>query len=336
MDSSSVAEDPQPEPSPSSSAIQMSLLCQGGVGMCESFSPVRFHQDEPSTMSSEFGGVFSGGVFSPVLCDMRGERVAALCAVMCNFFEPISKAVICNFVEPVSKMSSLMPVLLLLAVAISAVVVAVRWSFNWNWFSKRVLESELEESGSEFFNQLVTSVVRDVGSDLSLERFVRDIDGALTGKYAGNHLTFAGLSPDETSGKKIPGETLLRSGLQRLEMPDEVPASESTFEIDPNKLQTSLKDLQRDHYWLLDSGASSHVVRAADLDSFTILGRRKCHTSFSAAHGRDIVMNEIVVLEVPFVMLSGKPNATGVWRETQTCQTNHLYSTGSICWRCSE
>ena len=67
-----------------------------------------------------------------------------------------------------------------------------------------------------------------------------------------------------------------------------------------------LRALTMQNYWLLDSGASAHVVRQQDLGRFTILKRSKTTAKFSAAHGSEVVMNEQVTLQIDFCFVDVK------------------------------
>ena len=77
------------------------------------------------------------------------------------------------------------------------------------------------------------------------------------------------------------------------------PASQAMSFLQMGFLHQGLKiDFQR--YWLLDSGASAHVVRKADLGNFEILKTEKVVARFSAAQGADVTIDTKVQLRVHF------------------------------------
>ena len=57
-----------------------------------------------------------------------------------------------------------------------------------------------------------------------------------------------------------------------------------------------LKELTMQNFWLLDSGASAHVVTKQGVDTFKVLKRSKSQAKFSAARGKEVVMQEQVSL----------------------------------------
>ena len=61
-----------------------------------------------------------------------------------------------------------------------------------------------------------------------------------------------------------------------------------------------LRSLTMQNFWLLDSGASAHVVRRQDVGRFKVLKRMKSQAKFSAAHGKEVIMDEQVTLQVAF------------------------------------
>lgn len=119
--------------------------------------------------------------------------------------------------------------------------------------------------------------------DLSLGSFCEQLDQILGSNEAQVNcaLSFAGLS----------GAKDHLSGDSNMDPHEPGPQSKPLPQI-------GLEDLAKDHFWLLDSGASAHVVREDDLKAFRVIGRKQIDAQFTAAHGNSIRMSE-----VPFIML---------------------------------
>ena len=124
-------------------------------------------------------------------------------------------------------------------------------------------------------------------SDLSVDFFRKQVDKLLQEETLSCSIRFAGLSgaKDQLTGESDESEPFPQS-----------------------VNQVSLDDLTRNRFWLLDSGASAHVVREADLQVFEVISRKQVEAKFTAAHGNSIYMNEIATVEVPVVMLIAQGN----------------------------
>ena len=64
--------------------------------------------------------------------------------------------------------------------------------------------------------------------------------------------------------------------------------------------QNSLQDFNMQQFWLLDSGASAHVVRESDLHLFKVIRSYSINAKFSAAQGHSVVMTRKVRLQIYF------------------------------------
>ena len=116
----------------------------------------------------------------------------------------------------------------------------------------------------------------------------------------------------------------------------------SSGQLDVDRV-CSVQNVEPRDVWLVDSGATCHIVSSLHLSSFRVLKRRNRTVTLLNASGGEIVVHEVVDIEVHFdklrlrledVLVADMTfNVLSPWSAAEKGWRTHLYRTGSRMFR---
>ena len=103
----------------------------------------------------------------------------------------------------------------------------------------------------------------------------------------------------------------------------------------------SVQNVEPRDVWLVDSGATCHIVSSLHLSSFRVLKRHNRTVTLLNASGGEIVVHDVVDIEVHFDKLHLEDvlvadvtfNVLSPWSAAEKGWRTHLYRTGSRMFR---